>query len=83
MVQDVARTGCSLSSPPADQDEERDDKERDLDARADGDAHREVELVLAGDGDSRDVLGRIAADRKKDQADPLLRDTIGLGEAVD
>jgi len=72
-----------LADHPGDRDEERDDKEGDLDRRADGDREREVDLVLDRDGDGRDVLGRIADEREEDEGDKLARDAAVGREAVD
>ncbi|SPQ17766.1 dc4f53da-dfb0-4c38-a6c9-e9240d81f7be [Thermothielavioides terrestris] len=68
---------------PADDDDERRDEERDLDRAADGDANRQVHLVLHGHRDGRDVLGRVADDGQDDETDEDLAEGARLDEPVD
>lgn len=49
-----------LADDPAEQDEQGDDEETNLDARSDGNGHRQVELALGGDRDGGNMLGRAA-----------------------
>lgn len=70
----VKQQGQRLPNTPRDHDQQRDDKERNLDTAPHRHAHRQVELALASHQDRRSVLCRITHNRNDDQRYPLFRD---------
>src|SRR5215207_9509643 len=66
----------------AEEDEEGGDEQGDLDRGAEGDAHREVHVVLVGDLDAHDVLGDVANYRDEDDPDEELGDPVLLGQGL-
>lgn len=71
-----------VDSPP-NHNQERRDKQRNLYARADSDAHRQVHLVLHGDHDSRDMLRRVANNRDQYKSHEILADPCCLHDVID
>src|SRR5215210_8358949 len=64
------------------EDEDGGDEQGDLDGGAEGDAHREVHVVLVGDLDAYDVLGDVAHYRDEDDPDEELGDPVLLGQGL-
>ena len=67
----------------AEQDEDRRDEQRDLEARAEGHGHRELHLVLGRELDRDEVLGQVADGRDDDDADEEGRQPERLDERLD
>lgn len=63
-----------LAHPPRNQDQQRNDKQCDLDATSDRNTHGQIKLSFPRNNDRGCVLRRIADDRDDDEGDPLLRD---------
>ena len=58
-----------LADDDAQQDEDRGDEQRDLEARAERDRHRELHLVLRGELDGDQMLGEVPDRRDQDDTD--------------
>lgn len=56
-------------------------RQRTLDGRPDGDGNGQVQLVLGGDCDGRDMLGGVTDEGQEDESDEALRNAARLDEA--
>lgn len=72
-----------FAQPPSDNNQDRDDKQRDLDTRSDGNIHRQIELSLPGDHDCSCVFRGIGNYRDDNKGNPLFVERRMLDETVD
>ncbi|KAB8337329.1 hypothetical protein FH972_021628 [Carpinus fangiana] len=75
--------GHGLADDPAEDDEEGCHEERNLHGAADGNAERQVHLVLVRDDDGSDVLGCVADNGQQDKTDESFGDVCLFDNGVD
>ena len=72
-----------FTQSPSDNNQNWNDEERDLNARSDGDAHRQIKFTLPGNHDRGGVFCGVGDDGNDNKGDPFLVDRRMLNETVD
>lgn len=70
------------ANDPTDDDEERSNKESNLDAGANGNTHGQVHLVSGRNHDSSDMLSGVTHNRNQNQTNESLADASSLNQRV-
>jgi len=72
-----------FTQPPSDNYQNGNDEQRNLDARSDGNTHRQIEFSFAGNHDRGGMLRSIGNDGNDNEGDPFLIDRRVLHKTID